>query len=256
MQPVDLRIRPEGNVQRGSAGEEPRVVLRLDRVCKRFTGRHILNNVSLRLRRGEVLAVCGPSGGGKSTLVRIISGLAPFDGGTCIVDDVVVHAHQVYPRRLYGSVGVVFQDANLFPHLTALANVSLGLRKFKRLPAREARDRSMAELEHMGVLPLADRYPATLSGGERQRVAIARALALDPVLLLLDEPTANLDPGRVDEVCERILNLARAGTTMVLVTHAIEFARQAAKMFAVLRDGTWECSRGPAILERLRSPRC
>jgi ABC-type polar amino acid transport system ATPase subunit len=256
MRPADLTTRSAADERPDSATKERRMALRVDEVSKQFSGRPTLDRVSLSLRQGEVLALCGPSGSGKTTLIRIISGLLPFDSGLCTVDGTVVHPHQTYPQRLYGSIGVIFQDANLFPHLTVLANVALGLRKFKRLPAHEARERSMTELERMGVGPLADRYPATLSGGERQRVAIARALALDPLLLLLDEPTANLDPGRVDEVCERILDLACAGTTMLLVTHAVDFARQAAKAFALLRDGICECSHDPATLEQLRPPRC
>jgi ABC-type polar amino acid transport system ATPase subunit len=229
----------------------PRVVLQLDGVTKTFGAQPVLGGVSLSLRQGDVLALCGPSGGGKSTLIRIVAGLVPFDSGACTVDGTVIRAQELYPRSLYGSVGVVFQDAHLFPHLTAQANVALGLRRTRRLSARQARERSMAELERMGVHPLADRYPVTLSGGERQRVSIARALAMDPLLLLLDEPTANLDPERVDEVCERILGLARDGTTMLLVTHAIAFARQAAGSFALLRDGACQVSRDPACLDDL-----
>jgi glutamate transport system ATP-binding protein len=256
MRPVDLPTRPTCGPSPDLGVEEAPVVLRLDQVSKQFAGRPILDRVTLSLRQGEVLALCGPSGSGKSTLIRIVSGLLPFDSGLCTVAGTQVRPRQVYPRRLYGSVGVIFQDANLFPHLTVLANVTLGLRRFKRLPAGPARERATAELEHMGVAALADRYPATLSGGERQRVAIARALALDPALLLLDEPTANLDPGRVDEVCDRILALACAGTTMLLVTHAVEFAREAAKAFALLTDGLCECSTNPACLDRLRPTRC
>ncbi len=230
-------------------------MLGLDEVSKQFNDRPILDRVSLSLHQGEVLALCGPSGSGKSTLIRIVAGLLPFDSGRCTVGEVAVDPNRVYPQRLYGSVGVIFQDANLFPHLSVLANVTLGLRRFKHHPADAARERAIAELRRMGVEALADRYPASLSGGERQRVAIARALALDPVLLLLDEPTANLDPGRVDEVCDRILDLACAGTTMLLVTHSVEFARQTAKTYALLREGACECSATPAILEQLRPAR-
>lgn len=239
----------------GAVGDDGQVVLRLSDVTKYLSGRKVLDRVCISLRRGRVLALCGPSGAGKSTVIRIISGLTPFDSGLCTVANFVIPPRQVYPRHLYGSIGVIFQEANLFPHLTVIANVALGLRKFKRLTASEARERSMTELEHMGVESLADRYPATLSGGERQRVAIARALALDPVLLLLDEPTANLDPARVDEVRDRILNLAAAGTTMVLVTHEVEFACQAAQEFALLRDGICEWSHKSSILEQLRGLR-
>jgi glutamate/aspartate transport system ATP-binding protein len=254
MQPADLTVSPGASDQPGDGPGQPRVVLQLDHITKRFSKQPVLSRVSLTLRQGEVLALCGPSGSGKTTLVRIIAGLVPFDSGHCTIDGTAVGAGQPYPRRLYGSVGVIFQDACLFPHLTALANVTLALRKFKRLPASQAHERAIAELGHMGIAPLAGRYPATLSGGERQRVAIARALALDPLVLLLDEPTANLDPSRVDEVCERILSLARSGTTMLLVTHAVDFARQAATAFALLSEGNCEWSRDPSLLDRLRRP--
>jgi glutamate transport system ATP-binding protein len=137
--------------------------------------------------------------------------------------------------------------------MTVIENVTLGLSAFKRLTRRLAAERGMAELERMGVLPLAQRYPATLSGGERQRVAIARALVMDPLLLLLDEPTANLDPDRVGDVCERIVGLATAGMTMILITHSIAFARQAANVFALLQDGSCRLSQTPEILDSLRS---
>lgn len=255
MWPADTTTDSGANRQPTPATGQQQVVLRLDEISKQFSTRTILDRVSMRLHKGEVLALCGPSGSGKTTLIRIIAGLLPFDTGLCTVGDVAVSPQQVYPPQLYGSIGVIFQDVNLFPHLTVLANVTLGLRKFKRVPSGAARDRAMTELQRMGVQPLAGRYPATLSGGERQRVAIARALALDPVVLLLDEPTANLDPARVDEVCERILDLACSGTTMLLVTHAVDFARQAAKSFALLRNGACECSLNPAILDQMRSPR-
>lgn len=229
--------------------------LRLDSVKKRFGARYVLDGVSLRLRQREVLALCGTSGSGKTTLIRIICGLVHFDDGQVTVGDSTIPATSPYPRSLFGQVGVIFQEHNLFPHLTALENVTLALRESRRLSPAQAQERSMAELERMGVAALARRYPASLSGGERQRVAIARALAMDPLLLLLDEPTANLDPDRVDEVCDRILELASAGTTMVLVTHNLACARQAADTFALLQDGVCQSSEDPAILEGLRCRR-
>lgn len=233
----------------------PPAVLQLDGVCKAFGTRRVLDRVSLRLNQGEVIALCGPSGAGKSTLIRIVAGLTPFDDGTCRVGNDLVRADRAYPAHLFGSIGVVFQDANLFPHLTVIQNVTLGLRKFKRLRSGPAMVRARAELDRMGVLALADRYPVTLSGGERQRVAIARSLAMDPVLLLLDEPTASLDPDRVDEVCDRLLSLARDGTTMILVTHAVHLARQIGEGFALLRDGICDYSQNPMILDQLREER-
>ena len=228
------------------------MVLRLDGVGKQFDSRPIFERVSFNLRRREVLALCGVSGSGKTTLIRIIAGLVSFDEGRLQIGETTVQADMRYPVELYGKIGVIFQDHNLFPHLTVLGNVTLGLQEHRRLPARLAKERAFSELEHMGVASLADRYPATLSGGERQRVAIARALAMDPFLLLLDEPTANLDPERAEEVCERVLALADSGVTMLLVTHNVILARQAASRFALLQDGCCTVSREPAILDRLR----
>lgn len=226
--------------------------LQVESVTKRFGAEAVLNGVSLKLRQREVLALCGASGCGKTTLIRIICGLVHFDDGHLRIGTTPVPPQTPYPKELYGKVGVIFQDHNLFPHMTAIGNVTLALREFKRLSVKEAQERGMAELKRMGVESIAQRYPASLSGGERQRVAIARALAMDPLLLLLDEPTANLDPDRVDEVCDRVLELASAGTTMLLVTHNLECARQAADTFALLQDGTCLISDDPAVLDGLR----
>jgi ABC-type polar amino acid transport system ATPase subunit len=231
------------------------LVLRIDSVEKRFGMRRLLNRVCLHLREREVIALCGPSGAGKTTLLRIIAGLTEFDGGQLGIGGHTIGAQMLYPPKLYGQVGLIFQDHNLFPHMTALANVALALREVKRLSPREAHDRGMAELERMGVASLAHRYPSTFSGGERQRVAMARALAMDPLLLLLDEPTAHLDSDRVYEVCERILELADLGTTMLLVTHNVQFACEAARRYVLLQDGTCHVSEDSAVLDGFRCRR-
>jgi len=239
----------------GRVDEHVPNVLVLDGVVKQFGAKRVLDDVSFKLRQHDVLALCGESGCGKTTLIHIISGLISFDAGRLMIGGVAIQAQEAYPADLYGRVGVIFQDHNLFPHMTVIENVVLGLREFKRLPKRAALERGMAELERMGVLPLAQRYPATLSGGESQRVAIARALAMDPLLLLLDEPTANLDLDRVGEVCERIQEVASTGTTMLLITHSIEVACQTANVFALLHDCTCRFSESPDILNTLRSRR-
>jgi ABC-type polar amino acid transport system ATPase subunit len=227
-------------------------VLHVDSVSKQCGTQPILKGVSLKIQAREVLALCGPSGSGKTTLLRIVCGLTGFDSGTIALGSTTIPAGVRYPKELYGKVGIVFQEHNLFPHMKAIDNVTLALREVKRMPAPQAYELGMGELERMGVATLAQRYPATLSGGEKQRVAIARALAMNPLLLLLDEPTANLDPDRVDEVCDRILELASSGTTMVMVTHNLECARQAAKTFAVLDAGVFRISNDPSILDGLR----
>jgi len=228
------------------------VVLNLRSLAKNYDSRRILTDVSFELRRGEVMALCGASGSGKTTLIRIICGLTGFDAGELRVDGGVIQTGAPYPRRLFGKIGVVFQDHNLFPHMTVLENVTLAPREYLRLPSGAARERGYAELERMGVAALADRRPANLSGGEKQRVAIARALAVDPLALLLDEPTASLDPNRVDEVRDRILELADSGMTMLLATHNIELARHSARSFALIREKRLQVSRDPALLESLR----
>jgi ABC-type polar amino acid transport system ATPase subunit len=231
---------------------EPSDALRMESICKQFGTRRVLDNVSFRLRRREVLALCGASGCGKTTLLRIICGLTCFDGGQLIVGQTPIPADAAYPRELYGKVGMVFPEHSLFPHMNAIENVTLALRESRRIPAKQACERGMGELERMGIAALARRYPSNLSSGEKQRVAIARALAMDPLLLLLDEPTANLDPDRVDEVRDRVLELAGSGTTMLLVTHNIDFARRASQNFAVLGEGICRVSNDPSILEDLR----
>ena len=235
--------------------DAPPEILALDSLAKSYDDRRILTDVSFELRRGEVSALCGVSGSGKTTLIRIICGLTGFDAGELRVDGGVISAGAPYPRLLFGKIGVVFQDHNLFPHMTALENVTLAQREYLRLSVDAARERAMAELERMGVAALAGRYPVNLSGGEKQRVAIARALAVDPMALLLDEPTASLDPDRVDEVRDRVLELADSGMTMLLATHNIEFARQAARSFALIREKRLHVSRDPALLENLRERR-
>jgi ABC-type polar amino acid transport system ATPase subunit len=256
--PQQHEQRPRSERPETHCGDESALTagtLQLDSVGKAFGVRRVLNGVSLGMRQRDVLALCGASGCGKTTLIRIICGLIPFDAGHLTIGDTTVRAGTPYPAELYGKIGVVFQEHSLFPHLTAIANVTLALREFKRLSPRHANERGMAELERMGVASLAQRYPATLSGGEKQRIAMARALAMDPLLLLLDEPTANLDPERVGEVRERVLELANAGTTMLLVTHNLEFARLVAKSFALLQNGTCHYSDDPGILDGLRNPR-
>ncbi len=203
----------------------------------------ILHDVDLTVRRGEVLAVVGPSGGGKTTLLRAFNYLTPFDAGEVDVAGLGLRPglceRRDAPvlRAVRQRVGMVFQTFHLFPHLSALGNVAEAPRRVLRLSRAAAADRARALLARVGLAERADAFPHTLSGGQQQRVAIARALAMEPVVLLLDEPTSALDPRLTGEIVSVVRALAAAGQTMVVVTHAIAFARQVASRLAVLVEG-------------------
>lgn len=200
----------------------------------------ILDGVSLNVAKGEVAAVIGPSGGGKSTLLRCINGLEAFTAGTIQVDDVALESNGTPSKplllKLRRKIGMVFQQFNLFPHMTALQNVMSGplytLGQSRREAERAARDL----LKRVGLADKADSRPDQLSGGQQQRVAIARALAVNPLAILFDEPTSALDPKMADEVLGVIADLARAGQTMIVVTHAMHFARRVAHQVHVMSD--------------------
>ena len=211
--------------------------------CKNLGGRRILNDVSLSVRRGEMKVLIGPSGAGKSTFLQCLNYLIPPDEGNLLLNGQPVTPSN--KRELYSlreRVGMIFQDFNLFDHLTAQENVSIALVKVKGLSKREAALRAMMELERVGLARRAGLYPAELSGGQKQRVAIARALAMDPEVILLDEPTSALDPELVGEVLAVIRELAKGGMTMILATHQMEFARALATEILFMEKG--------AIIER------
>lgn len=212
-------------------------------VRKRFEGRVVLDGVDLDVSPGETLAIVGPSGGGKSTLLRCVNGLTPFDEGEIVVGDTVVRpTRSARESRLAAgsarrTVGMVFQDFQLFPHMTALENVAEAPIHVRGLPRSVALERARALLARVGLEDRADAFPRELSGGQKQRVAIARALAMEPKALLCDEITSALDPELKGEVLSVIEQLKRDGMTLVLVTHEIGFARRAADRVAVLVDG-------------------
>jgi glutamate transport system ATP-binding protein len=209
----------------------------LDKVNKWFGDLHVLKDIDLTVERGEVLVVIGPSGSGKSTLCRTINRLEPIDKGTISIDGVRLPEEGKALARLRADVGMVFQSFNLFAHKTVLQNVTLGPIKVRKLTRDEARQRAMKLLERVGIADKADRYPAELSGGQQQRAAIARALAMGPKLMLFDEPTSALDPEMIKEVLDVMIELAHDGTTMIVISHEMGFARSAARRVAFMDGG-------------------
>jgi glutamate transport system ATP-binding protein len=213
------------------------VLLEIANLDKSFGSLRVLNSVSLAVAAGEVVTVCGASGSGKSTLLRCINGLETPDGGSIRFRGAEVPRTKTALRELRRHVGMVFQSFNLFPHLTALQNVSLGPRKILGKSAAEARQIAGSLLERVGLSDKADAFPDFLSGGQQQRVAIARALAMQPALMLFDEPTSALDPEMVSEVLDVMRRLAEQGMTMVVVSHEMNFAREVADRVAFMHTG-------------------
>jgi glutamate transport system ATP-binding protein len=209
----------------------------IDKVSKSFGDVKALREVSLTVDAGEVVVVIGPSGSGKSTLCRCINRLEPIDSGTISIDGVPLPEEGRALARLRADVGMVFQSFNLFAHKSVLQNVTLGPRKVRKLSKAEARERGMELLERVGIAGKADRFPAELSGGQQQRAAIARALAMEPKLMLFDEPTSALDPEMIKEVLDVMVELASEGTTMIVVTHEMGFARSAARRVVFMDEG-------------------
>ena len=211
--------------------------LEFDRLTKRYGDNTVIDDVTATLDFPHVLALLGPSGGGKSTLLRLIGGLESPEGGSLTVDHEPVPTSGKSLRTYRSNIGTVFQSWNLFPHLDALANIMLPLTAVHRLPPDEARARAEELLERLHLNGHAHKRPAELSGGQRQRVAIARAVAIRPKLLLFDEPTSALDPEMTAEVLEVIADLKSEGRTFILVTHAMNFARTVADQVAFLANG-------------------
>lgn len=218
-------------------------MIRLRNVRKSYGTREVLRDVSFDIAPGEVACLIGPSGSGKSTILRCINGLENHDAGSIAVDGVPVTPRSLPQVR--SAVSMVFQRFNLFPHRTALQNVIEGPVHVLRRPVGEATERAMALLEKVGMADHADALPRQLSGGQQQRVGIARALAMEPRAILLDEPTSALDPERVGEVLKVMRDLAEGGMTMIIVTHEIAFAREAADSILFVDGGTI-AERGPA----------
>jgi general L-amino acid transport system ATP-binding protein len=216
---------------------DPAPIVRLSAVNKWYGEFHALRDIDLEVSRGERIVICGPSGSGKSTLIRCINRLETHQAGQIIVDGITVDDGVQSIEAVRRSVGMVFQQFNLFPHLTVLENLTLAPTWVGRLPQAEAKERAMAQLERVRIAEQAAKYPLQLSGGQQQRVAIARALCLQPKILLLDEPTSALDPEMVTEVLDVLVELAGAGITMLCVSHEMGFARAVADRVVFMDEG-------------------
>ena len=212
-------------------------MIELNKVSKWYGDVQVLNNCSTRIKKGEVVVVCGPSGSGKSTLIKVINALEPFQKGEIFVDGQAVHDPKTDLPKLRSRVGMVFQNFELFPHLTILQNLTLAQRKVLKRSEDESVAKAEKLLDRVGLQPQTHKYPAQLSGGQQQRVAIARALAMDPIAMLFDEPTSALDPELVGEVLLVMRDLAETGMTMVVVTHEIGFAREVGDQLIFMEDG-------------------
>jgi glutamate transport system ATP-binding protein len=212
-------------------------LVELDDVRKSFGDNVVLDGVDLVVERGSAIVVAGPSGSGKSTMLRCINGLEPVDEGEVRFDGTALDYSGKAISRLRAEIGMVFQQFNLFPHMTVLDNIVLGPVKAKHLSREQAAGRARELLERVGIPEKAGEYPADLSGGQQQRVAIARALAMDPKLMLFDEPTSALDPEMIREVLDVMRDLARDGMTMIVVTHEMGFAREVCDRIVFIDDG-------------------
>ncbi|ASS58768.1 glutamine ABC transporter ATP-binding protein GlnQ [Rhizobium leguminosarum] len=217
-------------------------------VTKNFGPISVLKDVDLKIDEGEVVVLIGPSGSGKSTLLRCINALEEINGGDLIVDGISVRESRSKVRLIRQEAGMVFQQFNLFPQMTALENVAFGPRRVRNLSKADATEQATALLAKVGLADRGHHYPSELSGGQQQRVAIARALAVKPKLMLFDEPTSALDPELRHEVLRVMLSLAEEGMTMIVVTHEIGFARKVGTRLIFMENGNIAVDGDPAVL--------
>jgi general L-amino acid transport system ATP-binding protein len=219
------------------AGGTGETMIRLDDVDKWFGDFQALKDIDLVVGLQEVVVVCGPSGSGKSTLIRCINRLEKHDDGIIVVDGIELSEDIRNIQEIRREVGMVFQQFNLFPHLTIMENVTLAPRQVRKKPKKDAQEHAMELLRRVRIPEQAHKYPAQLSGGQQQRAAIARALAMQPKIMLFDEPTSALDPEMIKEVLDTMEELAESGMTMIVVTHEMGFARAVADRVVFMSDG-------------------
>jgi len=212
-------------------------MIEIKNISKWYGAFRVLTDCTTKIEKGEVVVVCGPSGSGKSTLIKCVNGLEPFQQGDIIVDGVSVAAQDTNLPRLRSRIGMVFQNFELFPHMSVTDNINLGQIKVLGRSREAAAEKSLQLLERVGLKEQAAKYPGQLSGGQQQRVAIARALAMDPIAMLFDEPTSALDPEMINEVLDVMVKLAQEGMTMMVVTHEMGFARKVAHRVVFMDEG-------------------
>jgi glutamate/aspartate transport system ATP-binding protein len=215
-------------------------MIEVKNVSKWYGDFQVLSECSTSVDTGEVVVICGPSGSGKSTLIKCVNGLEPFQEGVITVNETSVGASETDLPHLRSKIGMVFQNFELFPHITVTENINLAQVKVLGRSEDEAVERSMKLLDRVGLADQADKHPAQLSGGQQQRVAIARALAMDPIAMLFDEPTSALDPEMINEVLDVMVELAQDGMTMMVVTHEMGFARKVASRVIFMDEGRIE----------------
>jgi glutamate/aspartate transport system ATP-binding protein len=212
-------------------------MIEIKNISKWYGSFQVLTDCSTRVAKGDVMVVCGPSGSGKSTLIKTVNGLEPFQKGEILVDNIAVGNPSTNLSTLRARIGMVFQNFELFPHLSIRQNLTIGQVKVLGRSLDEATAKGLKYLDRVGLLAQQDKFPGQLSGGQQQRVAIARALAMDPIAMLFDEPTSALDPEMINEVLDVMVGLAQEGMTMMVVTHEMGFAKRVANRIVFMDQG-------------------
>ncbi len=231
-------------------------MISMNKVSKQYGSFHVLTDCTTQVQKGEVIVVCGPSGSGKSTLIKCVNGLEPFQSGEIIVNGVSVGDPRTNLSKLRSTVGMVFQNFELFPHMSIIDNLGIGQTKVLGRSQEQAREKGFKLLDRVGLREQAEKYPGQLSGGQQQRGGIARALAMDPICMLFDEPTSALDPEMVNEVLDVMTELAQEGMTMMCVTHEMGFAKRVASRVIFMDQGRIvEDDSKEAFFEHARSER-